>query len=197
MEEKRSADLRIQRTKKLLLDTMTDLLSEKPFDEVRVKDICERAGIHRSTFYDHFEDKYHLLTFGIQGLVDNLVVGMPTGAKPIPFRDAAYRVFKYFQDNKALYQRLFLDRRNAAAKEIFQEELNRSAIRQTKNHPAYPYPYDEVVVLCQLFTGGLLGVVSWWLANLDQVSLDQVTDYYTKFYILHAPFQPEQSAEDQ
>lgn len=35
------------------------------FSEIRVKEICKIAGIHRSTFYRHFEDKYQLLEFGL------------------------------------------------------------------------------------------------------------------------------------
>lgn len=49
METKRE-DIRLQRTYSLLLEALTDLLAEKPFDEIRVTDICERAKVHRSTF---------------------------------------------------------------------------------------------------------------------------------------------------
>ena len=48
MDQKRSEDLRIQRTHRLLLSALVDLLSEKSFSDLRVKDICERAGVHRS-----------------------------------------------------------------------------------------------------------------------------------------------------
>ena len=65
MEEPKREDARIRRTYRLLLGALTELLAEKPFDDIRVTDLCERADIHRSTFYDHFEDKFHLLTFGI------------------------------------------------------------------------------------------------------------------------------------
>ena len=49
METKREA-IRIQQTYSFLLGALTDLLAEKPFDEIRVTDICERAKVHHSTF---------------------------------------------------------------------------------------------------------------------------------------------------
>ena len=38
---------------------------KKNFGDIRVREICEDANIHRSTFYRHFEDKYQLLEFGL------------------------------------------------------------------------------------------------------------------------------------
>ena len=37
------------------------LLMEKNFDDISVKDICDRAMVPKSTFYNYFEDKYDLL----------------------------------------------------------------------------------------------------------------------------------------
>jgi len=59
-------DLRVKRTYKLLLDALVGLLEEKTFEEIHVTDICEKAMVHRTTFYKHFEDKYHLLRFGLE-----------------------------------------------------------------------------------------------------------------------------------
>ena len=58
-EEK--TDLRIRRTKKSIRDAFFELISEKGFDSVTVKDITDRALISRNTFYLHYEDKFDLL----------------------------------------------------------------------------------------------------------------------------------------
>lgn len=99
MDQKRSEDLRIQRTHRLLLSALVDLLSEKSFSDLRVKDICERAGVHRSTFYTHFEDKSHLLLFGIQELMDDLIHSGDDRSYPA-FLHSVYRILKYFQRNQ-------------------------------------------------------------------------------------------------
>lgn len=58
---KNSLDRRIIRTKSSLIRTMQEMLSEMPFEKITVKDLCERAGISRITFYNYYSDKYALL----------------------------------------------------------------------------------------------------------------------------------------
>jgi AcrR family transcriptional regulator len=54
-------DLRIRRTRKLLLQSLIELTVEKGFGAITVRDITERAMVNRSTFYRHYLDKYDLL----------------------------------------------------------------------------------------------------------------------------------------
>ncbi|MBR6404306.1 MAG: TetR/AcrR family transcriptional regulator C-terminal domain-containing protein [Eubacterium sp.] len=48
-------------TKRAIADSLKELTSEKTFDKISVKDISEKCGINRQTFYYHFEDKFALL----------------------------------------------------------------------------------------------------------------------------------------
>lgn len=48
-------------TKKLIYDTFIELLSNKPFDKITVRDIVETCGINRNTFYYYYCDIYDLL----------------------------------------------------------------------------------------------------------------------------------------
>ena len=54
--EEKPVDLRIRRTRKMLQDAFMALMAEKPFAEITVQDITERAMVNRGTFYDHFAD---------------------------------------------------------------------------------------------------------------------------------------------
>lgn len=54
-------DKRITKTKKNLKNTLLELLDEKAFEQVTVKEICERSATSRITFYTHYADKYELL----------------------------------------------------------------------------------------------------------------------------------------
>src|SRR5690349_1197604 len=69
----RPEDLRVRRTHKLLWEALRAELMEQPFEEITVKDICERAMVHRTTFYKHYEDKYALLEQGMRQMYDALV----------------------------------------------------------------------------------------------------------------------------
>jgi AcrR family transcriptional regulator len=54
-------DPRVQRTRKLIMDSFIDLSEKKEFKDITVKDITTEALINRATFYYHFEDIYDLL----------------------------------------------------------------------------------------------------------------------------------------
>ena len=47
--------------KVLLADSFKELVQEKPVEKITIKEITDRAGVIRVTFYNHFQDKYELL----------------------------------------------------------------------------------------------------------------------------------------
>ncbi|MEK5397184.1 TetR/AcrR family transcriptional regulator [Paenibacillus sp. FSL K6-2859] len=54
-------DLRIIRTKELIREALIELIEEKGFEGITVKDITTKARINRGTFYSHYQDKYDLM----------------------------------------------------------------------------------------------------------------------------------------
>ena len=60
-------DPRQKRTRKLLQDALRKLLQERPFEEILVQDITDRATLNRATFYDHYTDKFGLFEAMVAG----------------------------------------------------------------------------------------------------------------------------------
>ncbi|MFK4788128.1 TetR-like C-terminal domain-containing protein [Lactococcus petauri] len=52
---------RKERTKARLRDAMTQLLHEKPFDQIATTELVKVAKISRSGFYTHYQDKYEMI----------------------------------------------------------------------------------------------------------------------------------------
>lgn len=69
MPEKRPQDRRIQKTRALLRGALAELIGEKPYEEIVVKEILSRANVGRSTFYTHFGDTDELLLSCIHDVV--------------------------------------------------------------------------------------------------------------------------------
>ena len=57
-----NTDLRVIRTKESIRVALVELIEEKGFEAITVKDITTRAKINRGTFYAHYQDKYDLMT---------------------------------------------------------------------------------------------------------------------------------------
>ncbi len=54
-------DQRTKLTRMLLQNALLELLMQKPIQAVTVKELCEKAGVNRGTFYLHYLDIYDLL----------------------------------------------------------------------------------------------------------------------------------------
>ena len=66
-------DLRVTRTRKIIMDSFVKFSAVKEFKDITVKDITTEAMINRGTFYYHFKDIYDLLE---KVLVEVLMVNL-------------------------------------------------------------------------------------------------------------------------
>lgn len=63
----------IKLTERAIMQAFLDLLETKSMDKITVKDIIEKVGINRNTFYYHYEDIYDLIDSVFQHEVENVV----------------------------------------------------------------------------------------------------------------------------
>lgn len=61
MSSKPSMDMRAQRSRRLLYGALLELMKEKPFREIQITEIADRAQVARPTFYLHYSSKEELL----------------------------------------------------------------------------------------------------------------------------------------
>ncbi|BAE82424.1 TetR/AcrR family transcriptional regulator [Desulfitobacterium hafniense] len=54
-------DKRIRKTKRYIKQTLIEILTEKPFEQITVTELCKRSDISRITFYAHYNDKFALV----------------------------------------------------------------------------------------------------------------------------------------
>ncbi len=70
---------------------MAEMLHERPFDEITVRDLLARARIGRATFYEHFQDKDDLLLASFCGMLDamtaRLAADPPDARRVLPVRE--------------------------------------------------------------------------------------------------------------
>jgi AcrR family transcriptional regulator len=69
-------DRRVRRTRDRLGDALMKLLVEKPFDQIKVQEVLDRAGVSRSTFYSHFRDKNDLFLSDSDEFLEGLAMAL-------------------------------------------------------------------------------------------------------------------------
>ena len=61
MEIKKDHNIRVIRTKALILDALLELLKEKEYKDITIKELTDEASVARQTFYRNFKDKDDIL----------------------------------------------------------------------------------------------------------------------------------------
>jgi AcrR family transcriptional regulator len=56
-----STDPRILRSRRMLMESLARLLTQKEFDDISIQEIADEATLNRATFYLHYPDKNALL----------------------------------------------------------------------------------------------------------------------------------------
>lgn len=96
-------DHRIRVTKMLIRRAFTELLHQKPVQNISVKELCACAGINRGTFYTHYTDIYDLLekmeqdmTADFRQALEPLLETEPGDLTPVKI---TAKVFQCLKDN--------------------------------------------------------------------------------------------------
>ncbi|WP_417350804.1 TetR/AcrR family transcriptional regulator, partial [Gordonibacter pamelaeae] len=63
---------RASAARRAIVEAYIDLMEEKPYDSIRVKELVQRSNVARSTFYVHFRDAIDVLE-GIEGTLLGLL----------------------------------------------------------------------------------------------------------------------------
>lgn len=96
-------DRRVQRTRRALLDAFFTLVLQRHYDDITVGDIVARAGVGRSTLYEHFSGKNAILAVSLSG-----PFGVLAEAVRQPDNTAALtRVLEHFWENRGVARGIF------------------------------------------------------------------------------------------
>lgn len=175
-----SLDLRIRRTYKLLFDAVTSLLTEKNFDDIRISDICDRAMIHRTTFYKHFEDKYHLLDFLIRQVARDFEEKSMECTPPDTPRQYYVNLFRllleHMYENKKMYSVGLL--KNGTAIKPLQNIIVERIKSKLESNEARGIKFSiPIPVISEFYSAAMTSLASWWFEHNMPISIDEMVKY--------------------
>ena len=166
-----------QETQRELTDVLMQLVLEKGYEEVSVKDITERAGIDRSTFYLHFKDKRDLLIKSQQQLIDDLIEriqpdNVPLSGVAMTFEHMAQHVNQYRVllqlEGSTVPSQLLHDNIVRAVKPIIEQRLQEGGAS----------PSADIDLTANFITGALRSTARWWLQAGMPYSPDEMTNRF-------------------
>lgn len=91
-------DRRPEKTRTAIFSAFLELLFDRPYGQVTIAAIVDRANVGRSTFYEHFTGKDDLLRRGLAGPLSIIAASVKPDARPGDLIDT----LKHFRENQRI-----------------------------------------------------------------------------------------------
>lgn len=162
----------------LLADSFKELACQNPIEKITVKEITDRAGVIRPTFYNHFQDKYELLEWiiltdllePIRPLIENKMVS-----------EALLLLFMNIEKEREFYkQTVRLEGQNSfesiareCVKEILLEIIEKNSVRKI---PKFRWLTPERIA--EYYAQSMCSVVIVWIKSGMTISAKELVEIY-------------------
>ena len=166
---------------------LLSLIEKKPFEYITVSEICEKAGVNRSTFYFHYENTRDLLKETISYVLDSFKSYFDVDAENITSRfencdlsELNYINEKYLhpyllfiKENRRLFfavlsQPITFDS-NIIFQRLFDNIFNPILDR-------FHYPRDEQNYVMMFYLNGITAIITEWLKDDCKKSIEEISN---------------------
>ncbi|MGH9493605.1 MAG: TetR/AcrR family transcriptional regulator [Candidatus Sulfotelmatobacter sp.] len=166
MQPRRKPDERARRTCRRLGEALLRLILEKPYEEVTVREVLERASVGRSTFYLHYRDKNDLLLSQLEQFGElmstMLIVRKEKSHRVMPVEE----MFAHIAEQITLYRALEKANRLNDFLELAQGYFMRGiAQRLVGSGRVSNVPRHELEARATALAGSLISLLKWWLSR--------------------------------
>jgi AcrR family transcriptional regulator len=175
----RATDRRVRRTRERLGDALVSLVQEKPLGAIRVREVLERSGVGRSTFYAHYRDMDDLFLSDVEEFLEGMA-GILRREQEASMRVAPVReLFAHVGASRRLYAALVASGRIGAFLDLAQGHFARSIEQRLSVIPGVAgIPAARRPALATAFAGALLSLLTWWIAKDKPESPGQMDDLF-------------------
>lgn len=153
----------MNRTKSIIMDAFWQLLEEKPYNKISVKDIVDRCDLNRNTFYYHFHDIPELLESSIQKEEDSIIQTYCNFGSPM---DCITPLVQSTLKRKKAILHIY----RSLQREAFLHSLDRLALHMVTTYidivtEELSLPPEDRLLLIRFYKCALIGIFLDWLDN--------------------------------
>jgi AcrR family transcriptional regulator len=182
-----SEDRRVLRSRQALIDAFQALVVERPYDEIKVGDVIEKAGVGRSTFYEHYQNKDDLLRAAVGGAIESLA--NMTTSRHEPQRLSFW--IGNLWDSRKLGRVLLSGQAGVYLIRALASEIEPRITDAARNAGMIKPPPAKLVAL--QMAEAELGLIHHWLQGVAAMSTEAVCEllHRTSCALLKAAYHPE------
>lgn len=183
-------DLRIQKTKEALHESLINLLKERALDAISITELCQAAKINRGTFYQHYGKVEDLFEEYFKEIMKDLEESYQEPYRHVSRLEAAQlnpatiRIFHHIEKYKKFYRIVFSKNVPLAYYYLLFEEINGLMKRDFKAQEMQGEVDIEMLSAYQ--SNAIIGMVIQWHREEFSKSAAQLNEQLVK--ILNARF---------
>ena len=172
-----------QYTASLMDEALLLLLEQKEFDAITVKEVCQKAGVNRSTFYLHYETMNDLLEETVALINDRFkasLASVPTDdpTKVVLTSEQYLRPYlSFIKENMRAYQVIH------QKEHLFNSQKTFQSFYQSIFSPALTHfgvSEQEKKYVFSFYTQGTVAIIGKWLEGSCQDDIDLIIDLITR-----------------
>jgi AcrR family transcriptional regulator len=159
-----AVDRRVRRTRDALGDALVGLMHERPFEEITVQALLDRAQVSRSTFYEHFLDKEDLLLGDVEDFWELMSTLLERRGDEAARLAPVKELFAHVRDAQGFLAALKASGKLSEVLELGQGHLARSIeARLVARDPRWVRSSPETAAAASALAGALLSLLTWWI----------------------------------
>ncbi|MBR4270459.1 MAG: TetR/AcrR family transcriptional regulator [Clostridia bacterium] len=178
-------DTRTLRTRKHLAQSMLKLLLQKDLENINIVDICNAAQVHRTSFYNHFNDKYELFNYLFDEIkneiYDKAIEGHSFKSPQHMYLQTAKNLIDFVDDNKDIFIQILKNNKQELIVEVFREGLERSfkfLIKQSGLEFEIP---AEIII--KYYTGAFASLALFRIISSNKYTKEEYLVFFKKFIL--------------
>ncbi len=169
----------------VLATSLKELAAVKPIEKITIKEITDKAGVIRPTFYNHFQDKYELLEWiTINELFSPVEPLLANGM----LKEAVTFILTTMEKEKEFYKRATMLEGQNSFNEIFNRCVANAVrkyidVKSLADIASYEWLKEDLVA--EFLAHSISWVTIQWVKRGMTVPVEELTDVYVK--IFHSP----------
>ncbi len=185
----KKSNRRVKRTRELLQKALIELMSERDFDVITIREIADRANVGRTTFYLHYNSKDELFMSCHEAILGKFHLGPlhPLSRAELLSSEAPEGLtyaYQHLEEARAQLYPVFMGKDSMLILRQIRDR-NAQAI-QTNLSTAFTetdstIPFD---VLANYLAGAQIALVQWWLDKRHHHTLQSLGEIFHRLQSL-------------
>lgn len=173
--------LQKNKTKKLLKNALIELLQKKQFESIKLNEICEVGLVHKTTFYNHFQDKYELLNYLIKYFIDDIFKNINyQNDFTIYILNITRKVVMHIYDNKKIVKKILSNDQNNICRNITYNTFIQSLKQIVNSNEMNNIPINYILIF---YVNAIFSVIIEWISSgmkdSEEIILDNIKKLIT------------------